>query len=97
MKEGGILTALSAADGKVLKQGRLTGALGDYFSSPVAADGRLYVVSHEGKVVVLKPGAEWEILSVNPLNESVNATPAFVDGRIFIRTHENLYCFAKQN
>jgi len=97
MKEGGILTALNAADGKVLKQGRLTGALGDYFSSPVAADGRLYVVSHEGKVVVLKPGAEWEILSVNPLNESVNATPAFVDGRVFIRTHENLYCFAKQN
>jgi outer membrane protein assembly factor BamB len=91
------MTALDAKDGKVLKQARLTGALGDYFASPVAADGRLYAVSHEGKVVVIKPGAEWEILAVNPMNEAVNATPAFVDGRIFIRTHENLYCFAKQD
>ncbi|MBM3785360.1 MAG: hypothetical protein FJW30_13420 [Acidobacteria bacterium] len=97
VKEGGIMTALDAKDGKVLKQARLTGALGDYFSSPVAADGKLYAVSHEGKIVVIKPGAEWEVLSVNPLNESVNATPAFVDGRVFVRTHENLYCFAKQN
>ena len=94
-KEGGIMTALDAETGKVLKQARLTGALGDYFSSPVVADGRIYVTSHEGKVVVIKPGAEWEILAVNPLGEMVNATPAFVDGRIFIRTHENLYCFAK--
>jgi outer membrane protein assembly factor BamB len=97
VKEGGIMTALEASTGKVLKQARLTGALGDYFSSPTAADGRIYVVSHEGKVVVVKPGAEWEILSVNPMNEGVNATPAFVDGRIFIRTHEHLYCFAKAN
>lgn len=96
VKEGGIMTALDASTGKMLKQARLTGALGDYFSSPVAADGRLYVVSQEGKVVVAKPGAEWEILAINTLNEAVNATPAFVDGRIFIRTHENLYCFAKK-
>jgi outer membrane protein assembly factor BamB len=95
-KEGGIMTALDAASGKVLKQARLTGALGDYYASPVAADGRIYATSHEGKVVVIKPGAEWEILAVNTLNEPVNATPAFVDGRIFIRTHENLYCFANK-
>jgi outer membrane protein assembly factor BamB len=95
-KEGGIMTALDAETGKVLKQARLTGALGDYYASPVAADGRIYATSQEGKVVVIKPGAEWEILAVNPLNEPVNATPAFVDGRIFIRTHQNLYCFAKQ-
>ena len=95
-KEGGIMTALDAASGKVLKQGRLTGALGDYFASPVAADGRIYATSHEGKVAVIKPGAEWEILAINPMNEAVNATPAFVDGRIFIRTHEHLYCFANQ-
>lgn len=97
MKEGGILTTLDAKTGDVLKQGRLTGALGDYFSSPVVADGKVWVVSHEGKVVLLKTGADWEVLQVNPLNESVNATPAFVDGRVFIRTHENLYCFAKQS
>jgi len=95
-KEGGIMTALDSETGAVLKQARLTGALGDYYSSPVAADGRIYATSQEGKVVVIKPGKEWEIMAVNALNEPVNATPAFVDGRIFIRTHENLYCFAQK-
>ncbi len=96
-KEGGIMTALDAETGKVLKQARLTGALGDYYSSPVAADGRIYAASQEGKIVVIRPGADWDILAVNPLNETVNATLAFVDGRIFIRTHEHLYCFAQKN
>ena len=94
-KEGGIMTALDAETGAVKKQARLTGALGDYFASPVAADGHIFAASHEGKVVVIRPGPDWEIVAVNPMNEPVNATPAFVDGRIFIRTHENLYCFAK--
>src|SRR5260370_28422827 len=50
MKEGGIFTSVDPATGKVLKQARLTGALGDYFSSPVAADDKIYTLSEEGKV-----------------------------------------------
>jgi len=95
MKEGGVLTALDAGTGAVLKQGRLPGALGDYFASPVAADGKVYTVSHEGKVTVLKPGKDWEILSTNDIGEDCNATPAIADGRIYLRTHQALYCFGK--
>jgi outer membrane protein assembly factor BamB len=95
MKEGGVLTALDASTGAVLKQGRLQGALGDYFASPVAADGKVYTVSHEGKVTVLKPGKDWEILSINEMGEDCNATPAIADGRIYLRTHQTLYCFGK--
>jgi outer membrane protein assembly factor BamB len=95
MKEGGILTALDGSTGSVLKQARLHGALGDYFASPVAADGKLYTVSHEGKVSVLKPGKNWEVLAVNELGEECNATPAIADGRIYLRTHQTLYCFGK--
>ena len=96
MKEGGVLTALDAATGAVLKQARLEKALGDYFSSPVAADGKVFTVSHEGKVCVVRSGADWEVLAVNDLNEECNATPAFADDRIYLRTHQNLFCFAKQ-
>ena len=96
MKEGGVLTALDAATGAVLKQGRLQGALGDYFASPVAADGKVYTVSHEGKVTVLKPGKDWEVLSTNEMGEDCNATPAIADGRIYLRTHQALYCFGKK-
>jgi outer membrane protein assembly factor BamB len=97
MKEGGILTALEDSTGKVLKQARLQGALGDYFASPVAADDKVFTVSHEGKVTVLKPGGDWEILATNDLNDECNATPAIADGRLYIRTRSTLYCFGKKN
>jgi outer membrane protein assembly factor BamB len=97
VKDGGILTTLNPRTGAVLKQGRITGALGTYYSSPVAADGKIYVASVEGKVAVLKAGAEWEILEVNDLGEECYATPAIVDGRIYLRTQSALYCFAKKD
>ncbi len=95
MKEGGIFTALDASTGALLKQARLQGALGDYFASPVVADDKLFTTSHEGKVSVLKPGKEWEVLAVNDMGEDCNSTPAIADGRIYLRTHQALYCFGK--
>ncbi len=95
LKEGGILTALDPKTGEVLKQGRLSGAPGDYYSSPVGADGKLYSVSEEGKVSVVKAGGNWELLATNVLGESCHATPAITGGRIYLRTHETLYCFGK--
>jgi len=97
MKEGGVLTALEASSGKVLKQARLQGALGDYFASPVVADDKIFTISHEGKVTVLKPGPDWEALATNDLNDECNATPAFADGKLYVRTRGTLYCFGKQN
>jgi len=90
----GIFTSLNAENGAVFKQARLTGAPGRYWSSPVAADGRVFVVSEDGKVVVLRASPEWEILSVNNLDEDTFATPAILDGRIYVRTRAALYCFA---
>ena len=57
---GGILTALDPKTGKILKQGRLTGALDTYYSSPVAAAGKIFLISQKGKAAVVKAGADWE-------------------------------------
>jgi len=95
LKDGGIFTALNAKTGELLKQGRLTGAPGDYFSSPVAVDGKIITISHEGKISIVKPGAQWETIRVIEMGEDVNATPAISDGKLYIRTHQHLYCFAK--
>lgn len=92
----GIFTSLNPENGTVFKQARLTGALGRYWSSPVAADGKIYMVSEEGKVVVLRAAPEWEILAINNLDEDTFATPAILDGRIYVRTRAALYCFAKR-
>jgi outer membrane protein assembly factor BamB len=94
MKEGGIFTSLDPKTGAVFKQARLAGALGQYWSSPVGGDGKIYVINQEGKVTVLKAEARWEILAINDLDEEVFATPAIDRGRIYLRTRGTLYCFA---
>jgi len=93
----GIFTSLNPETGDVYKQARLSGALGSYWSSPVAADGKIFLANEEGKVVVVRADAEWEIRTVNNLDEDIFATPAIVDGRIYVRTRAALYCFAKQS
>jgi outer membrane protein assembly factor BamB len=96
VKEGGILTAVNPKTGEILKQARLNGALDLYYASPVAADGKVFVVSEQGKVTVVKAGAEWEILALNDLQEEVIATPAISGDRLFIRTRGALYCFGSK-
>jgi outer membrane protein assembly factor BamB len=86
-------TGHPAASGEVKKQGRLRGAIDNYFASPVAGDGKVYIVSRTGKAVVLEAGGEQEILSVNDLDDEVYATPALAARRIYVRTRGALYCF----
>jgi outer membrane protein assembly factor BamB len=93
VRNGGILTTHSAVTGSVLKTGRLAGALGGYSSSPVAADGKVWLASEEGKVSVLRAGGDWEVLAVNDLGEGCYATPAMAGGIIYLRTDEALYAF----
>jgi outer membrane protein assembly factor BamB len=96
LKEGGILSSLDPRTGNVHKRGRLDGATGDYYASPVASGGRLYLANLEGKVVVVKALPEWEVESVGSLDEPVFATPAISGDRIYVRTPSTLYCFARK-
>ena len=97
LREGGILTSLDPKTGNVIKQGRIKEALDPYYASPIAADGKIFIVSQSGKLTVLKAAGEWEVLAVNDLNEDCWATPA-IEGRLmFVRTQGTLYCFGKQS
>jgi hypothetical protein len=95
VKDGGILTTLEPKSGEVLKQGRLNGATDRYYSSPVGVDGKVYLISQNGKAPVLKAGGQWEVLALNDLAEECYATPAIADSRIYLRTLRTLYCFAR--
>jgi len=95
INDSGILLSFDPATGNVIKQGRLHGAIDKYFSSPVAADDKVYLIGEAGAVSVLKAAGEWEVLAVNELDDEVFATPAIADGRIYIRTRSALYCFGK--
>lgn len=95
INDSGILISFDPATGNVLKQGRLLAAIDKYFSSPVAADGKVFLIGQAGAVSVLKAAGDWEVLKVNELDDECFATPAIADGRIYIRTRSALYCFGK--
>ena len=93
LKNGGLLTSFDAKTGTVGKAGRVAGALGGYSSSPVAADGKIFIASEEGKITVLKAGLEWTALQTNDLEEGCYATPALANGSVYVRTDDALYRF----
>lgn len=95
INDSGILISFDPATGNVIKQGRLHGAIDKYFSSPVAADDKVFLIGQGGQVSVLKAGGEWEVLAVNELDDECYATPAISEGRIYIRTRSALYAFGK--
>ena len=95
VRSGGIATSLNSKTGEVLKQGRLTGALEDYYSSPIGADGKVYMASQHGKVVVLSAAGDWQILAINDFGSDIYATPAVEPGRLYVRTREALYAIGK--
>jgi outer membrane protein assembly factor BamB len=93
LNDRGVLTTLDAATGRMLRQERVRGLSENYYASPVAGDGKIFLASHKGVVAVLRAGGEQELLAANALDEEIFATPAIVDGRLYLRTASALYCF----
>lgn len=89
----GVVTAYNAKTGERIYQKRLGGEGSGYAftASPVAADGKLYFTSEDGEIYVVKAGPEYEVLSVNKMNEVAMATPAISDKMIIIRTLGHVY------
>ena len=94
IKEGGISTVFETKGGTPLRGATRVGAGGTYFASPVLGDGKIYLAGENGTVVVLKNSADYEELARNDMGESILATPAIADGRLFIRTRTRLVCVA---
>jgi outer membrane protein assembly factor BamB len=87
--DGGIVTCLRAATGEEVWQERVGG---NYFSSPVAADGKVFNVSTAGELNVLEAGEQYHFLGRTPLGEPCHATPAIVRGRLYVRTLSRVFC-----
>lgn len=94
VRDGGILTSVDPDTGGILRQERIPGMQGRIFASPVAAAGKLCILSESGKAAIIKAGRNWELLTVNDLAERCYATPALVDGMLLIRTEHSLFAFS---
>jgi outer membrane protein assembly factor BamB len=94
VKSGGLSSCYDVKDGKALWQRERLGNFGDYFASPIAADGRIYIAGKNGFIVVVQDAPELKVLGKNDIGEEIIATPAIADGRLFVRTRGSLICVA---
>ena len=84
----GQVSCLNAKTGKLIWQEKPAGR---YYGSPVWVDGKLYAITVDGDVVVIKAGPKYQLLAVNPLGQGSQATPAVAAGRMYLRTNSQLF------
>jgi outer membrane protein assembly factor BamB len=91
INDRGIAYCFDVQTGKEVYSGqRIKPAI--YSSSPVLADGKIYMTNEDGLTTVLKAGPTFEVLAENPLDDFTLSSPAISDGQIFIRTKSHLWC-----
>ncbi len=95
VKNGGILTCLDLETGRQVYRTRTRGR-GTHYASPVIADGKLYTASGDGRMTVLTLGPKPEVVAINDMQDGVYATPAIVDGTLYVRTHSALFAFGEK-
>jgi hypothetical protein len=93
VNDNGIITTLNPETGAVIKQGRLDGALGPHFASPVRADGHIFFThrSREPSSWSRPAAISRRSPSISSANDTY-ATPAFADGRLYVRYHSRAVC-----
>ena len=90
--EVGVVTCADSGTGETVWQQRLGGL---FFASPVAGDGKVFMVSETGETYVLRAGRTVEILAKNELEERMLASPAVSDGCLYLRSDGTLFCIGK--
>ena len=90
--DSGIVTCVDAATGKEHWRERVGG---EFYSSPIWIEGRLYCISKYGQIVVLAASKKFEVLARMELDEKTFATPAVANGVMYLRTQSRLYSVGK--
>ncbi|MFZ2147811.1 MAG: PQQ-binding-like beta-propeller repeat protein [Sedimentisphaerales bacterium] len=83
----GYVSCLRSATGEQLWREKLAN---QFYGSPVWVNGKLYCITTNGEVVVIKAAPTYELLAVNPLGEKSHSTPAVAGGRMYLRTYSHL-------
>ncbi|MBG86284.1 MAG: hypothetical protein CMO80_05215 [Verrucomicrobiales bacterium] len=92
LTDSGIATCVDAATGKEHWRERVRG---EFYSSPIWIERRLYCISKRGQIVVLAAGRKFEVLARMELGEKTFATPAVANGVMYLRTQTRLYSLGK--
>ncbi len=95
VSDNGVMWCLDAKTGEKI-YGEQRVKTGTYSSSPVLADGKIYITNEDGVTTVVRAGPKFEILAENSLNDYCLSSPAISEGQVFIRTAQYLYCIGKR-
>lgn len=96
MHDNGRAVCAEAKTGKLLWDGKDTPVTGKVFASPILAGDEILVIGEKGTAVVLRADKEYSTSKKVEFGETVYATPAMADGRLYVRTSGHLYCFGKK-
>jgi outer membrane protein assembly factor BamB len=89
-----ILTCLDAKSGDVIIDRERLEGMTSIYSSPVAANGRVYFTGRNGTTVVLERSKELKVLATNQLDDRIHASPSLAGNQLFLRGIEYLYCIS---
>jgi outer membrane protein assembly factor BamB len=87
-----LLSCVDITTGKVLLDRARLPQLATLYASPVCAGDRIYITDREGTTLVIRRADEVEVLAVNKLEDTTDASPAVVGKQMFLRGHHALYC-----
>jgi outer membrane protein assembly factor BamB len=93
LNDGGIATCVAARTGEQVWRGRVGG---EYSAALIHAEGRIYGFSQEGKAVILRVGAEFDLVGENHLDAGFMASPAIFGRALILRTETHLYRIENQ-
>lgn len=92
--DGGVATCIHAPSGEVKWRSRLDG---NFFSSPINVNSRIYLISRSGELIVFPATDEGlDVLHRFDFGQTTHATPAVANGRMYVRTTERLICIAPE-
>lgn len=94
--EDGVMRCVDAKTGEVYYENERTHRNERVRSSPVYADGHVYVTARDGVVTVLKAGKAFEIVAQNETGEQQTATPAISNGTLYLRTFDALWAIREE-
>jgi outer membrane protein assembly factor BamB len=66
-----------------------------FYASPIICDAKLWMLDRKGIMHIAEASEKFKLLAESPLGENADSSPAFSDGRIYLRGKDNLYCISK--
>jgi outer membrane protein assembly factor BamB len=97
LANNGVFDTYDISTGKEIYRQRLPLVGSGYSASPVAADGKIYLSSEDGEMLVVEAGPTFKHIATNSMGETLMATPALSEGVMYVRGSHTLFAIGKKH